>query len=96
MFVPMWLLGLTALAFAVLARLAFARRGATGPAEMIEQQRRATPTLAAGEEAALLARPEIAQPLAAGRKIEAIREVRRISGLGLKEAKELVERWGKR
>jgi ribosomal protein L7/L12 len=47
----------------------------------------------AADEAALLARPEIAEPLAAGRKLEAIKAVRKASGLGLKEAKELVEKW---
>ena len=94
MYVPIWALGLAVFVFVVLARLAFARRGG----EMVERQRRAAPALAlpAAEEAALLAHPEVAQPLAAGRKIEAIRELRRISGLGLKEAKELVERHGGR
>ena len=95
MFVPLWLLGLVALAFAVLAWLAFARRAG---GEMIEQQRRTTLAtkshrhLPATHEAHLLARPEIATHLAAGRKLEAIKAVREASGLGLKEAKELVER----
>ena len=89
MFVPLWLLGLMALAFLVLARLAFFGRGG----EMIDRQRRDTPMLIpVRDEAALLARPEIAAHLAAGRKLEAIKAVRQASGLGLKEAKELVER----
>jgi hypothetical protein len=79
MFVPLWLLGLVALAFVVLARLAFARRGG----EMLDSQRRGMPTLLpVRDEAALLARPEIAAHLAAGRKIEAIKAVRQASGLG--------------
>ena len=99
MYVPLWLIGLTALAFLVLLRLAF--RGAyggpstgSGQAEMIERQRHAAPpTLAPGEEAALRARPDVAAALASGSKIEAIKALREASGLGLKEAKELVERW---
>ena len=91
MFVPLWLLGLIALAFLVLLRLAFARRGGV---DMIERQRRsAPPAIAPGEEAALRAHPEIAAALAAGSKIEAIKAVREASGLGLKESKDLVERW---
>jgi ribosomal protein L7/L12 len=90
MFVPVWLLALAALVFLAVLRLAFARRGG----DMIERQRQDAPPIPAADEAALLARPEVAAPLAAGRKIEAIREVRRLSGLGLKEAKELVERSG--
>ena len=91
MYVPLWLIGLTALAFLVLLRLAFSRRAG---GDMIERQRRAAPpALAPGEEAALRARPDVAAALTSGSKIEAIKAVREASGLGLKEAKELVERW---
>ena len=40
----------------------------------------------------MLADPEVAMALAANKKIEAIKLVREKTGLGLKEAKELVER----
>jgi hypothetical protein len=94
MFIPLWLLGLIALALVVLAWLAFYRRDG---GEMLEGQRRAAPRHMARvhpilDEAGILARPEIATHLAAGRKIEAIKAVREASGLGLREAKELVER----
>ena len=96
MYVPFWLLGLIALAFLVLLRLAL--RGARG-GDMIERQRLlsgskgAPPALAPGDEAALRTRPDVAAALASGSKIESIKAVREASGLGLKEAKELVERW---
>lgn len=89
MFVPVWMLVVAALVFLVLLSIAFARRDSS---EMLDRQRQEAPALNPAEEAALLARPEVAAPLAAGRKIEAIREVRRLGGMGLKEAKELVER----
>ena len=89
--VPLWLLSLIVLAFLVLLRLAL--RGRYG-GDMIERQRRAAPpALAPGEEAAVRARPDVAAALASGSKIEAVKAVREASGLGLKEAKELVERW---
>ena len=43
-------------------------------------------------EAALMAIPEVRSALERGRKIEAIRHVREATGMGLKEAKQLVER----
>ena len=99
MFVPVWLLALAGVAFVVLAWLAFRRRGG---GEMIEGQQRdarriashAPPHRAAlpPDHAALLAVPEIGAALARGQKIEAIKLVRERSGLGLKEAKDLVER----
>jgi ribosomal protein L7/L12 len=97
MFVPLWLIGLAAALLLLLAVLAFRRPGGpsagSGQAEMIEQQRRASrppsPTI---DEQALLAGPEIRAAIAAGHKLEAIKLVRENSGLGLKEAKELVER----
>lgn len=69
--------------------------------DMIERQRReaavrARPRIPAPAtpegEAALLAEPEVREALDAGHKIEAIKLVRERTGLGLKEAKELVER----
>ena len=86
MYVPLWLIGVVAVAFLVLLRLVF-----RGGGEMIERQRRPAPMPTAGQ-AALLARPDVAAALAAGHRIEAIKLVRAASGLGLKEAKELVER----
>ena len=90
MFVPAWLLAVAGLAIVALAWLALRRPGG----DMIERQRRAAPppdpTI---DESALLAAPEIRAAIAAGRKIEAIKLVREQSGLGLKEAKELVERY---
>jgi ribosomal protein L7/L12 len=88
MFVPLWLIGFTALAFLVLLRLAFRRRGA----EMIETQRLASPRPISHNEQELLATPEIRAAINAGHKIAAIKLIREQSGLGLKEAKELVER----
>ena len=98
MFVPVWLLALAGVAFVVLAWLALRRGGG----EMIQGQQRDARRIASHapahrtaplpEEAALLAVPEIRAALAQGQKIEAIRLVRERSGLGLKEAKELVER----
>ena len=44
------------------------------------------------DEAGLLAQPDIRAALKKGRKIQAIKLVRERAGLGLKEAKELVER----
>ena len=98
MFVPVWLLALAGLAIVALAWLALRRPGGPstglGQAEMIERQRRSapspTPTI---DETTLLAAPEIRTAIAAGHKIEAIKLVREQSGLGLKEAKELVERY---
>ena len=75
-----------------------------GSGDMIERQRReasvrARPRIPApatrADEAALLAEPEIREALDGGHKIEAIKLVRERTGLGLKEAKELVEREGR-
>ena len=100
MFVPLWLIALVALVLLLLAWLAFRR----GSGDMIERQRRdarsrsmqpsphrvAPPT---PDEAALFALPQIREALERGNKIEAIRLVREHSHLGLKESKELVERY---
>jgi hypothetical protein len=100
MFVPLWLLALAGVAFVLLAWLAFRPRGGGG--EMIQGQQRDARHLASHaphhraalhrDQAAILAAPEIRAALARGQKLEAIRLVRERSGLGLKEAKELVER----
>jgi ribosomal protein L7/L12 len=104
MFIPLWLLGLAALAFALLAWLAFRRGGG----EMIQGQQRDARRIAASvpvrpahtptypaivlpDDAAVLADPEIRAALAGGNKIEAIKLVRERSGLDLKAAKDLVE-----
>ena len=99
MFIPLWLLALAGFAFVVLAALAIRPRSG---GEMIQDQQRdarrlsdhAAPPPGAlrPEEAALLAVPEIGAALAGGNKIEAIKQVRERTGLGLKDATELVER----
>jgi len=91
MFVPLWLIGLTLLVlFAALAAATWRRRGGV---EMVERQRRERPSASFGE-LTVLASPEVRAALGAGRKIDAIKLVRERTGLGLKEAKELVERHG--
>jgi large subunit ribosomal protein L7/L12 len=106
MFVPLWLIGLTFALFAVLAARAFRRGGGGDMIE--RQQRAARrigaptphrsgeashlPQSLRSDEAAVLAVPEVRTALERGRKIEAIRLVREHTGLGLKEAKDLVER----
>jgi large subunit ribosomal protein L7/L12 len=90
MFVPLWLIGLTVALILFLAARAF--RGGGG-GEMIErQQRAAPPPLSSPERSAALADPEIRMALAGRNKLEAIKLVRDRTGLGLKEAKELIER----
>jgi len=108
MFVPLWLLALGGLVFAILVALAFRPRGG---GEMIAGQQRDAHRIAAAsphsrpahtrspllaslpsDQAALTAIPEIRAALAGGHKIEAIKLVRERTGLGLKEAKDLVER----
>jgi len=65
---------------------------------MIERQRRATPRLSptpspiSTDQRTVLASSEVRAALAGGNKIEAIKLVRERTGLGLKEAKDLVER----
>jgi len=94
MFVPLWLIGLTVALVLVLGTLAFRRGGS----EMLDRQRRASPHLAptpapvSTDQRTVLASPEIRAALARGDKIGAIKLVRDRTGLGLKEAKELVER----
>lgn len=90
MYVPLPFVAATVVLLLVLALLAFRRRGG----DMLEDQRREARSRAvpSAELRALLDRPDIAEAIAQGRKIEAIRLVRERSGLGLKEAKELVER----
>jgi len=98
MFVPLWLLALVGIALATLAVVVLRARSG---GEMIQHQQRdarhsaphARPAPALQpDEAAVLAIPEIAAALVGGNKIEAIKLVRERTGLGLKEAKELVER----
>ena len=55
-------------------------------------QREVAPDTARSDVEALLAVPDIRDALQKGRKVEAIRLVRERAGIGLKEAKELVER----
>ena len=98
MFVPLWLLVLVGVAVALLAMMAFRPRSG---AEMIQGQQSTARRLASHvplrpaapqlDEAAVLALPEIRAALAGGRKIDAIKLVRERTGLGLKEAKDLVE-----
>ena len=99
MFVPLWLLALAGIALAILA-VAFASRARSG-GEMISHQQRDARRVAAQlppaqvlqrDDEAVLAVPEIRLALAGGQKIETIKLVREHTGLGLREAKELVER----
>ena len=105
MFVPLWLIAAAGLAFALLAWLALRPRGErTGSGrDMLETQRRSAGRSGLGDsrpppadQLDLLARPEIRGALESGRKIEAIKLLRERSGLGLREAKELVERHARR
>ena len=88
MFVPLWLIVLTFAALAVLAMLAFRGRGG---GEMLERQRLASPASSA-DQRAVLASAEVRAALQRGDRIAAIRIVRQRTGLGLKDAKDLVER----
>jgi ribosomal protein L7/L12 len=99
MFIPLWLLALAGIAFAILA-VAFVSRARSG-GEMISHQqrdaRRVVPQplpaqVLQPDDEAVLAVPEVHLALAGGQKIEAIKLVREHTGLGLREAKELVER----
>jgi ribosomal protein L7/L12 len=99
MFVPLWLLALAGIALAILAVVVVFRARSGG--EMIQHQQRdahriaphprPAPALQPDDEA-VLAIPEVRLALAGGQKIEAIKLVREHTGLGLREAKELVER----
>ena len=94
MYVPVPVLAVIAFAFLVLLALAFRRRGAER--DLIAPPRpgtsapwpkpEGTGALPPGVEA------EVRALNAAGRKIEAIKRVRAATGLGLAEAKDLVER----
>ena len=88
MFVPLWLILVAAAVFLLLAGLAFRGRGG---GEMLERQRLATPAPSA-DQLPVLADPEVRAALVQGNKIAAIKLVRERTGLGLKEAKDLVER----
>ena len=101
MFVPVWLIAAIVILIAILAVFALRRSDAVRGADMLEQQRRALPDAVPPPARApelkpapdhVLADPEVAMALAANKKIEAIKLVREKTGLGLKEAKELVER----
>jgi hypothetical protein len=101
-----WLICLVVALAALIAVIALRRRG--GGEMIERQHRAARriglptpPGVAEGshlpdslrsDEAAVLAVPEVRTAIEGGRKIEAIRLVREHTGLGLKEAKELVER----
>ena len=93
MFVPLWILVPAALLLLFL--LVRALRGSRG--DMIERQRRATGDLALhhpprpGEPDAM-SDPQIRDAIEGRRKVEAVKLVRDRYGLGLKEAKDLVER----
>jgi ribosomal protein L7/L12 len=100
MFVPLWLIGVTLALVVGLAALAVgrSRSGGSGPTEMIEGQRRnsphqmRTPTPVSTDQRSVLASAEVRLALERGDKIAAIKLVRARTGLGLKEAKDLVER----
>jgi len=105
MYVPLPVLAAIAIVFLALVFLAMRRRGGDrdllAPPRMggtapppLTQPPRAWPAGAApirGELPDALER-EVRELLAAGNKIEAIKQVRAATGLGLREAKEMVER----
>ena len=89
MFGPLWLIGLAAALVLLLAITALRRSGGSG--DMIERQRRAAPPPPPADHLEVLASAEVRAALVGRNKIEAIKLVRERTGLGLKEAKELVE-----
>jgi len=91
----LWIIGLS---FVFILIAIIRRRGGDG--DMLDQQRRehlGTQTRPASitsiDEAELRNDPQIRQLLDSRKKIAAIKLVRQRTGLGLKEAKELVERF---
>ena len=104
MYLPMPVLVLIGIAFLVLALLAFRRRG--GPRDLIAPPRAGdglTPTLpvplppwprsaAPVGELSEEIDAQVRRLVAAGEKLEAIKLIRAATGLGLSEAKNLVER----
>lgn len=95
MYLPLPILAAIGIAFLALFLLALRRR--SGDRDLIAPQRSAPPPAwPAGAAPIGDAPPEIEAELrallAAGRKIEAIKLVRESTGLGLAEAKDLVER----
>jgi|SRR5688500_17561008 len=101
MFVPLWQLAVFGVVVAVLAILVIGALRRRSGGEMIDRQQRearriatkSSPAVALHpDDEAVLVIPEIRLALAGGQKIEAIKLVREHTGLGLREAKELVER----
>ena len=102
MYIPIPLLAALGIAFLVLVLIVFRRRSgerdliappSRGPTASSAPPPRALPPAAApaGDLTAELP-GEVRELIAAGRKIEAIKLVRETTGLGLAEAKQLVER----
>ena len=87
MFVPLWILVPAALLLLIL----LARALTGGSREMIAGQRAAT-FEPGSDHLTVLAQADVQAAIAGRRKIEAIRLVRERTGLGLREAKLLVER----
>ena len=87
MYVPLWLLIPAAVLLLVLLLRAFTG----GSREMIAGQRAAGFEQGAAHLAAL-AQPDVQAAIAGRRKIEAIKLIRERTGLGLREARLLVER----
>ena len=87
MYVPLWLLIPAAFLLLVLLGRAFAGGGR----EMIAGQRAAGFEPSA-DHLTVLAQPDVQAAIAGRRKIEAIKLVRERTGLGLREARLLVER----
>jgi ribosomal protein L7/L12 len=87
MFVPLWILVPAVLLLLIL----LARALAGGGSEMVAGQRAAT-FETGSDHLTVLAQPDVQAAIAGRRKIEAIKLVRERTGLGLREAKLLVER----
>jgi hypothetical protein len=92
--IPSWLAGaFFGAAFAVIAMGILRRGNSSAGGDMIEQQRRST--LSDGPRSRnpdIMSNPEIRAAIEGRQKILAIKLVRDRFGLGLREAKELVER----
>ena len=87
MFVPLWALVPAVLLLPWLLSRAFSG----GRSDMVERQQRAAAPVSPELLGKCLADPEIRAAIEGGRKVDAIRLVRQCTGLGLKEAKDLVE-----
>ena len=92
--IPSWLAGaFFGAAFAVIAMGILRRGNSSAGGDMIERQRRSAHSATSpANDAEILNHPEIRAAIDGRQKILAIKLVRDLYGLGLREAKDLVER----